>query len=45
MLVKIGRAFIDPMEIAAVMPDRVDGLTELELATQICVTLKQGGSF
>lgn len=45
MLVKIGSAFIDPMEIAAVMPDREDGLTELELATKICVTLKQGGSF
>lgn len=45
MLVKIGSAFIDPTEIAAVMPDREDGLTELELATQICITLKQGGSF
>ncbi|MDO4989315.1 MAG: hypothetical protein Q4E45_02305 [Eubacteriales bacterium] len=45
MLIKIGSAFIDPAEIAAITPDREDGLTELEQATQICITLKHGGSF
>lgn len=45
MLVKIGSAFIDPNEIAAIVPDREDGLTGIEQATQICITLRQGGSF
>ena len=41
MLVKIGSAFIDPNEIAAIVPDRED----IEQATQICITLRHGSSF
>lgn len=45
MLVKIGNAFIDPAEIAAIAQYREGGLTEYEKATQICITLRHGGSF
>ena len=45
MLVKIGSAFIDPNEIAAIVPYREDGLTDIGQATQICITLRQGGGF
>ena len=45
MLIKIGSAFVDPAEIAAIEPDRDDSLQAFERAQQICVTLKQGPSF
>lgn len=45
MLIKIGSALIDPNEIAAIVPDREDGLTDIEQATQICITLRHGSSF
>lgn len=45
MLIKIGSAYVDPAEIAAIEPDRDDSLQAFERAQQICVTLKQGPSF
>lgn len=45
MLIKIGSAFVDPTEIAAIEPDRDDSLQAYERAQQICIILKQGGSF
>ena len=45
MLIKIGSAFIDPEEIAAITPDRGDGQDAYQSSTQICITLRHGGSF
>ncbi len=45
MLIKIGSAYVDPAEIAAIEPDRDDSLQAYERAQQVCIILKQGGSF
>lgn len=45
MLIKIGNALIDPAEIAAITPDRDETLAPYEASTQICITLRHGGSF
>ena len=45
MLIKIGSAYVDPAEIAAIEPDRDDSLPDYERAKQIYVALKSGPSF
>lgn len=45
MLIKIGTAYVDPLEISAIQPDRDVSLPDYERAQQICITLKEGPSF
>ena len=45
MLIKIGSAYVDPAEIAAIEPARDDSLPDYERARQIYVALKSGPSF
>ena len=45
MLIKIGSAYVNPAEIAAIEPDRDDSLPDYERARKIYVSLKSGPSF
>lgn len=44
MLIKIGSALIDPVEIAAVSPYSDETLSALEKATHVCIVFKHGES-